>query len=382
MTGLNVRARTDMQASAAYSVVTMKTALCTIVLLSPLAGLAQEQSSASAVTVYGVVDAGVVAERGCGTACAKTKVSSGVASGSRLGVTGKEELGGDVRAVFTLEAGVGADTGQSEEGRLFGRQAFVGLESRWGAITLGRQYNLQYETLIDVADPFRGGLAGTATNLAGYTTRRYDNTVKYSTPEVRGWSAGAIYSFGESPYSTRHNRAYGATIGYENGPFTLRVAHQRKNNLSDATGVVPAVDYSSRNTLVAANFNMKAATLYAAYGVNRGIGSSPWDPANPYGALVAPMPTNNSHDMLAGIAIPRGAATFMVSYIHKNDRTLANQDADQIAAGMTYALSKRTSLYAAYAKIKNKNGAGYTVGNASERGKGNSGINLGLRHSF
>lgn len=379
MTGLNVSVRTETGQAGAYAVVIMKTVFCTLALVSPLAVLAQEQSS---VTVYGVLDAGLVAERGCGAACAKTKVSSGVASGSRLGVTGKEDLGGDVRAVYTLEAGVGADTGQSEEGRLFGRQAFVGVESRWGAVTLGRQYNLQYETLIDVADPFRGGMAGTATNLAGYTTKRYDNTVKYATPQVRGWSASAIYSFGESPYSTRYNRAYGATIGYEHGPFMLRVAHQRKNNLSDATGVVPAVDYSSRNTLVAANFNMKAATLYAAYGVNRGIGSSPWDANNPYGALVAPTPSTDSHDILAGIAVPRGAATFMVSYIHKNDRTLANQDADQVAAGMTYALSKRTSLYAAYARIKNKNGAGYTVGNATDRGKGNSGINLGLRHSF
>ena len=361
----------------------MKTAFWMAALFSPLLAppqaLAQNQSS---VNVYGVVDAGVVSERGCGTACPNTKVSSGVATGSRLGVSGREPLGDGVAAVFTLEAGVGADTGVAEESRLFGRQAFVGLQSRWGAITLGRQYNLQYETLIDVADPFRGGLAGSATNLAGYTTRRYDNTVKYSTPVVRGWSAGAIYSFGESPYSTRYNRAYGATIGFENGPFVLRVAHQRKNNLSDATGVVPAVDYSSRNTLVAANFVMKSAILYAAYGVNRGLGSSPWDPSNPYGALVAPTPSTNSHDILAGVAVPMGPATFMVSYISKNDRTPANQDANQIAAGVTYALSKRTSLYAAYAKIQNKNGAGYTVGNATDRGRGNSAVNLGLRHSF
>lgn len=360
----------------------MKTALLTVALISPLAAFAQSPGNQSSVNIYGVLDAGVVAERGCGTACAKTKVSSGIASGSRLGVSGKEQLGGDTAAVFTLEAGLGADTGQSEEGRLFGRQAFVGLQSGWGAITLGRQYNLQYETLIDVADPFRGGMAGAATNLAGYTTRRYDNTVKYATPQLRGWSASAIYSFGESPYSTRYNRAYGATIGYEHGPFTLRVAHQRKNNLSDATGVVPAVDYSSRNTLVAANVNLRWGTVYAAYGVNRGIGSSPWDASNPYGALVAPTPSSNSHDMLAGVAVPVGAATFMVSYIHKNDRTLANQDADQMAAGMTYALSRRTSLYAAYAKIKNRNGAGYTVGNATDRGRGNSGINVGLHHSF
>ncbi|SFU80084.1 porin [Pseudoduganella namucuonensis] len=358
----------------------MKTPYWMLALLSPLAAGAQNPS---AVTVYGVLDAGVVAERGCAGECAGARIGGGVASESRLGVRGREALNQDVAAVFTLEAGVQADTGASDpDGKLFGRQAFVGLDSRWGALTLGRQYNLQYETLVEVADPFHGGMAGTATNLAGYVQRRYDNTIKYVTPTVRGWSAGAIYAFGESPYSSKFNRAYGATIGYEHAPFNIRIAHQRKYNLSDATGVVPAVDYSSRNTLVAANVVFKSATLYAAYGVNRGIGSSPWDPSYPYGALVVPSASDRSHDIITGVSLPRGAATFMVSYIHKNDRTLANRDADQLAAGVSYAMSRRTSVYAAYARIKNRNGAGYTVGNASSGGRGDSAVNVGLRHAF
>jgi predicted porin len=357
----------------------MKTSYWMIALLSPLAAGAQNSSS---VNLYGVVDAGIVRESGCQQDCARAKLSSGVAAGSRLGVSGREALGGDVSAVFTVEAGFGADTGASEQNRLFGRQAYVGLDSRWGALTLGRQYSLQYQTLIDVADPFGGGLAGSATNLVGFTSKRFDNTIKYASPVVRGWSASAIYSYGESPYSTDFNRAYGATIGFENGPFVVRAAHQHKNNLSDATGIVPAVDSSSRNTLVAANVVFKSFTVYAAYGINKGIGSSAWDQDNPYGALVSPSPSTDSHDVLAGVSVPKGAATFMVSYIHKNDRTQADQDADQLAAGVTYAMSRRTSLYAAYAHIRNRNGAGYTVGNATEKGRGNSAVNIGLRHSF
>jgi predicted porin len=72
----------------------------------------------------------------------------------------------------------------------------------------------------------------------------------------------------------------------------------------------------------------------------------------------------------------------MASFIRKNDKEVANRDADQWAIGYSYALSKRTSTYVAYAKIKNKNGAGYTVGNNTEAGSGDKAFNLGLKHSF
>lgn len=357
----------------------MKTTAALLACLLPIAAYAQ---NSGAVQIYGVVDAGIVAERGCRDGCPRTKLSPGVESGSRLGIQGREPLGGDTAAVFTLEAGVENDTGRSEEGRLFGRQAFVGLDGRWGMLTLGRQYNLQYETLADVADPFHAGLAGAATNLMGYTTKRYDNSVKYQTPPLRGWSAAAIYSFGESAFSVSRNRAYGATIGFGDGRFHIRIAHQRKNNPLEAAGATQPVDLSSRNTLMAANMNLGKATAYAAFGVNRGVGSSPWDPANPYGALVMSSYSPKTNDMLAGISVPSGNATYMLSYIRKDDRTLANMDADQLALGMMYALSKRSAVYAAYAHIKNRNGAPYTVGNATERGRGNSAINIGFRHAF
>jgi predicted porin len=45
-------------------------------------------------------------------------------------------------------------------------------------------------------------------------------------------------------------------------------------------------------------------------------------------------------------------------------------------------MSRRTDFYAAYSHINNRNGAGYTVGNASSAGRGNSALNLGMRHAF
>ncbi len=356
-----------------------------ILLISPALALAQtrEPAPGQGVQVYGVLDAGVLAERGCKDKCAGSKLSPGISEGSRIGVSGREALGSSGNsAIFTLEGGVENDTGRSEEGRLFGRQAWVGLDGRWGALTLGRQYNLQYEALAEVADPFHGGLAGTATNLMGFTTKRYDNAIKYRTPAGRRWSAGAIYSFGESDYSTARNSAYGATIGFADGIFNIRIAHQRKRSPIEAVGTTQPVDLSARNTLLAANAKLGSATVFAAYGVNRGWGSSPWDPSSPYGALALPTLSQDSRDALAGLSYASGRATFMASFIHKDDRSRANQDADQAGIGVVYSLSRRTALHASFAHIRNRNGAPYTVGTASEPGKGNRAITFGLRHAF
>jgi predicted porin len=355
----------------------MKPAFLTLALIAPLSALAQTE-------VYGVVDAGVVADGGCRSDCAHTRVDSGVSSGSRLGVRGREELGSGTAAVYTVEAGFLNDTGVSDQnGRLFGRQAFVGLDGPLGLVTLGRQYNLVYTTLTDVADPFHGGMAGSAANLVGYTTKRYDNTIKYTSPRSRSGLIGSvIYSFGESPFNSKVNRAYGATIGYEKGRVNLSLTHQRKDNLLDATGTTPAVDQSASNSLVAANVDFGRFVGYAAYGHSKGDGSSQWDETNPYGAVAQRDPSTNSRDVLLGVAVPMGATTLLASVIHKDDRGLANRDANQIAIGASYALSKRTNIYTSVAKIQNRNGAGYTVGNASNRGSGDRAINVGLKHAF
>ena len=358
----------------------MKQSYLLLLCCAPLAAFAQTTQT----RVYGTVDAAVVGEGGCKLACPHTRLSSGVESGSRLGFTGREDLGGNTSAIFTVEAGILNDTGQSDQnGRLFGRQAFVGLDGPAGMLTLGRQYNFVYETLTDVADPFHGGMAGSAANLVGYSVKRYDNAIKYLTPRLNGLRAGAIYSFGESPYNSAINRAYGLTIGYARGAANLSVSYQRKNNLIDGNGPAPAADQSGRNVLVAANVNFGTFTGYAALGRSKGEGSSPWDMSNPYGvALMQNTPSSDSRDALIGIAVPRGAFTFLASFVRKDDLSPLNQDAHQLAVGMTYTFSPRTDLYMSLARIHNRNGAAYTVGNATEAGHGDRAVNIGIRHAF
>ena len=135
-------------------------------------------------------------ESGGGTGSVNN-LSGGIASGSRLGFKGKEDLGGGLSANFVIENGFNPDTGVAgQSGLLFGRQAYVGLYGNVGGVTLVRQYSPYYKVLRDVADPFAAGLAGKAGNLMA-TNTRVNNMMEYVTPKLGGFSADAAYGFGE-----------------------------------------------------------------------------------------------------------------------------------------------------------------------------------------
>jgi predicted porin len=348
-----------------------------------LGGSAALACAQNGVTTYGVIDAGVVGQGGCGTTCT-TQVGSGLASESHIGIHGREAVGNNTAAIFTLESGVRVDTGRSDQHeRLFGRRAFVGLAGEFGAITIGRQYNLQYLALADVADPFKGGMSGNAGNLIG-GGRRVDNSIQYFGALARGISAGASYAYKEQVDTSPAGRAWGMTVGIEAGPLTVRAAHQNLSAVRVQLNSKTANDTASRNSILAANLRLGWGTAYTAYSLSRGWASSPlFNPDNPYGAGLARTASTNSRDVLFGMAVPVGPrTTLLASWIQKDDRDPANQDARQVAFGASHALSRRTDFYAAYSRIQNRNGAGYTVGNASAHGNGNAAINVGMRHAF
>jgi predicted porin len=333
-------------------------------------GLATDAAwSQGSSTVYGVVDLGFVRESGGPEGASATKLTSGIASGSRLGFRGTEDLGDGLAAFYVLEMGINADTGALGQGGLgFGRQSMVGLQGGFGSVSLGRQYTpvalIQTET-----DPFATGLAGTSANLisAGGAggNNRMDNTLRYAYTAKSGLTVDLVHGFGESDDGSRPKRQFGAAIGYVNGPVYVKLGH---HNVNDAKSV-PA-----RITYLGAKYDFGVATAHFNYVVNKG-------------SAVFGLVNADSRDVLAGVSVPYGPGRFMASYIRKNDKTDANLDANQVALGYTYFLSKRTSLYASVARIHNTAKAGartgfYRVGNATEQGLGSRAYNFGVRHAF
>jgi len=339
----------------------MKKSLMALACASAFAGSANAQS----LTTYGIVDMGFVAESG-GTAGSIDKITSGAQSGTRLGFKGTEDLGNNMKALFVLETGIAADKGGFNQGGFaFARQSFVGLQSDAGTLTLGRQYTPFFLTLNAVADPFASGLAGNAQNLIPSSGIRMDNAVKYVSPIFSGVSAEVAYGFGENTDGIdRASRNIGGSIGYSDGALSVRLAHHRANDSSAGTT-------DDTSTMLAANYNFQVAKVFAAYSDN-----------NQQIIPTAGAAKGKSRDFLIGVSVPFGNHTFIASYINKDGRSASNLDASQFGLGYTYALSKRTNLYAAWASIDNKNGAPYTVGNNSETGTGDRAINLGVRHTF
>lgn len=350
-----------------------------LIILALVGGAAQAQSN---VTIYGIADVAMVGESG-GAVGHVNKETSGAASASRIGFRGVENLGNDLSAFFTLEAGVKMDTGEIDAaGTIFNRQALVGLKTKAGSVALGRQYTPYHTTLASVADPFGTGYAGTSKNLFpdSGTNIRNSNAVTYASPTVSGVDVALSYSMGEQTTFSA-GRQYGGAIGYTQGPLVVRLAYNAKNTDVVGTATTAAVNHDlGHNTLLAANYDLKVVKLFAAFEQDKGFNAHPL--ANPSAYTVKATPSTDSREFLLGLTAPLGNGTLMASVMHLNDKTRFNQDASSWGIGYNYALSKMTGLYAAYGHISNKNGAGYTVANNTESGTGNTGYNLGIRHAF
>ena len=331
----------------------MNKSIIALAIASLCSGSALAQSN---VTIYGVVDAGLVREGG-GPGGSVTGVSSGMASGSRIGFKGKEDLGGGTSVNFVLENGFNADTGAAGQGGLlFGRQAWVGLKGAFGAVSLGHQYSPYYKALRDVGDPFGAvSLAGRSGNLMATNTRT-DNMVEYISPELYGLSADLAYGAGETAGDSAKNRTLSSALAYARGALKMQLAYNRIENAA-------ATD-STRNTLLVASYDFGVVTANLGHALNKGTGAA------------------DSKDDVVGVSVPFGAAKLLASYVRHNDRSKANKDASQWGIGYSYALSKRTDLYASYARIDNKNGAAFKVGNATDKGSGDRALDLGVRHTF
>lgn len=336
------------------------------------AGLASAQS---ALTIYGTVDAGLVRESG-GSAGTVNKISSGIGSVSRLGFKGSEDLGGGLSAIYQLELGTKIDTGEIDApGTIFNRQSWVGIKSKTlGTLSLGRRNIPYYTTLSNVADPFGTAFAGNIKSLfpTSGTNTRTSNLLLYSSVPVAGWSGELAYTFSEQAGGA--GRQLGASLGYSAGRLNARAAANCKDN---GAGLA-----KGRNAIAAANYDFGVLKAWAAYGRDKGPNSAPLpNSANPFGG-VRPTASTDGAEYLLGVTVPAAGGTVMASFINKDDKTAFNQDASQWGVAYSYPLSKRTDLYGAWARMRNKNGAGYTVGNNGEAGSGDRAINLGLRHTF
>ncbi|MGZ8291839.1 MAG: porin [Telluria sp.] len=259
----------------------------------------------------------------------------------------------------------------------------LGCDALHTGLSVVRPYSFRYQSLLDVGEAFEGTVTGPFTIGRQRAGKKISGTVQYYSRDTDSLFADSSYGLVESAGSSGRNRAWGISLGLERGGIMLRAAHQNKNVAKVAPAMALGYTLAAKNSIIAANVQVGIAKVYAAYSASRGWGSSPlWNPDNPYGAALAATPSTDSRDKLVGLAVPFGETTLLASYIRKNDRDLANHDADQLALGATYSVSRKTDFYTTWSLTKSRSIAGQAIDSSVMPGSKNRAINIGMRHSF
>ena len=403
--------------------------------LTAIASAALAQSS---VTLYGIADIGLF--KSSNTAGGdQVQLASGLMEGSRWGLRGNEDLGGGMRAIFTLENRFELDTGSvtnrpisgatvparlisglpanfaavvaggagplqavNGTGKLFDRQAYVGLVTPVGAFLFGRQYTPAFATFAkyDINGTEGPGQPGALGMLLYQPVEiRRDNSIQYVI-QKSGFSAAVMHALGEirtATTPTSSGSMTGLNFSYDGGPFSAGVGF---NTSKDALG-----QKSLESAVVGASYNfgfMKISgevanikddnpalvpLLQAALAVSTVPGVAP----NAAAIAAATKPNLIQDATLAhiGASAAVGPGTAKLSFNRLNDKRAANADSSSVGFTYTYPFSKRTDVTFLAARVTNKGlgqvalgGAGFSGGVTTAPGVDSNTVGFGIRHRF
>ncbi|MFM0662286.1 porin [Paraburkholderia sediminicola] len=391
----------------------------------------------SSVTLFGVIDVGINyinnartgRSNGALTGHSQYTMQDGGAggiSGSRWGLRGVEDLGGGLSAAFQLENGFSINSGTlGQGGAEFGRQAWMGLKStQYGMLTLGRQY----DSLVNFVQPYTSGAVwagymgfhpGDVDNLGN--TRRINNTVRYTSPTIAGFTLGGTYSLGGVTGSVSERAVYSIGGSFARGPVSLGAAYLNarnpnysfygtnpsagtaltSNNLGSAGSATSAqsyptyAGYASARTLqiIAAggSYTLGAVTFGVNYSNTqfKHLGDTADSGPDPYGytgtATFNSAEANVSYRFTPSLL---GGVAYDYTHVSGSDGR-SGALYHQASAGLDYFFTKRTDVYgivvyqrASGTDSLNQPAVAAIAGQTPSSNNHQVAVRLGLRHKF
>jgi len=337
----------------------MKAKLIALAVLAAC-GAASAQSN---VSVYGRLDLSVGSEQNQLTNASKSVVSSGLLTTSRLGFRGTEDLGGGLKAIFQIETtldpdapGTNSQTGVARATTLGDRTAIVGLTGGFGTVKLGRTDTI-FDDIRDLGvssslwdSEFTPTKNVYGTGISDYSSRA-DNQIRYESPSFSGFTFGV--SLGLDEQSTPVKRDIVAyNLRYKAGALDVGLGYQEQKNETAAS--------NREYTALSGAYNFGVARLSAGY-QHAKTGNN-----------------NKDNEYSIGVNVPMDKFNFSLGYANSKAENAAGATTAKgsgFALGVTYSLSKRTSVYAGWRDTSRKNAAG--VKTADERLYA-----AGIRHDF
>jgi GBP family porin len=364
----------------------------------------------SSVTLYGLLDAGLTYTTNQNGHHNFQQTTSQI-QGDRWGLRGVEDLGGGLHAIMTLESGFTLPNGASAQGgRLFGRQAFVGLSSdSYGTMTLGRQYTNLFDYLGPLA--LTGTPAGGTQfahpfdndNLNG--SFRMNNSVKYTSPRYDGLLASGMYGFSNDAGGFANNRGYSFALSYLYNGLSLAAAYMQFNNTLGEIGGAQQIT-NSNGVLVSDNTFTASRQRTWGVGANYALGALTLGLVvtqtlldDPYGVLASASGVSpqlsldgenarfnnyelNAHYLLTSAWSVSGAYTYTDGRLDGR-----NPKWNQFSVQTSYLLSKRTDVYL-QAQLQQVSDDGLHIGadifglSTASSNNRQVAVTIGMRHRF
>ena len=366
----------------------MNKSLITLAVISAACGTAY----ADDVTLYGRADLGLVYthnELSVGNTSTKDHaftMESGNGGSSRFGLTGNETLGNGMKINFIVENGFKADSGElsgGKEGRIFDREASVGVTGAYGTIRAGRMASILTDAgsmgyYAGTVNPFGTGWGThvySHANLFANNIGVMDNVVGYISPKFAGMTVYAQYGMGEqgAENTARANRYAALGMKYSVGALELAGAVDWTNKKSVGGGA----NYTLQDTKDAMTVNFGGSYDFGA--IKTFVATQYFKNASDVASIVSdavkylgnPNPQGlelvraDGYGLAFGASLPVGPGTAHFSTgMMDGDMKYQTEKADiyafSMAGAYTYSLSKRTTLYTA---------AGYVHKEAEQQGQ-------------
>lgn len=362
--------------------------------------LCAQTAPASSVNLFGRIDLGVQnINNGAGSV---TALQSGTYTASRLGFRGQEELNSDLSALFHLEMGLNAATGEMQSAsKMYNRGSYVGLTSKsMGTLTAGRQYvpifwpflfgeqagrhrlhgysavqSVQRNSFARVtaaASPVtQAGTLNPVSNgrqQVGITSAFEDNLLVYKTPNFGPVSATVAYGFGNTGGANRDGRVVGGNLQYNDQGRYLGLGWNRKNGTVTSGGGSQGQHLTE--TLISGLYPL-------------GSGVSVWGNYHPW-SLQSGGEQLKGRDAMVGVSYQLPSGFVWANYAHKTLRNCNNCGSSGFGMGYHHHLSPRTELYVSYGRVGNQANAAASLNGTlpSETGKAVRAFAVGMAHTF
>ena len=326
----------------------------------------------SQVQIGGIIDVAIESAKYSDAAGNLTRMVNSGNTTNRLFFKGSEDLGNGLKANFHLETQPGPDTGTSPGAGLFwGRTSTVGLSSSsWGRVNLGSQYTPWFSARAANDIFYTAGIGSNYRFEAGDT--RMSNSIRFDSKSYNGFTFAAMYGLGEAGAAyqaqegttnatKKQGRSTGLNAQYKNGPLALRYGY-------DTQIITQGPDVNMKRNHVNGSYDFKVVKLVAG-----------WNSAKLDGGA-----TDNRSWYIGGVMPVFGKDSVKLEYTNRNDKTGPSMDTKLIALGYEHPMSKRTVLYATYAKVTNETAGAVTLfsGVGVAAGYDPSGMQFGIKHAF